>query len=208
MELLSDWLPTMARWLTAAGVAPLVLMTAGVAVAAAKYPGYRHRAQVVSELGTAASPGARWFNAAWVVSGLLIGACAAGVWLLLGASAVVLGLALFALGTLLTGLFPCEPGCPPRPATASGRAHAVAGLMGSLGAVAAALAMGFWAADQAAAWTLTLSSLIVGGAGLALLFATLGAIGTGFEGLLQRAFLLGVLVWLAATAAWLVVRAA
>ncbi|MEF8794181.1 DUF998 domain-containing protein [Thiohalorhabdus sp.] len=190
------------------GAVPPVLMVIAVVAAGAEYPRYRHRAAMVSELGTSASPRARGFNAAWAVAGALIGLYAWGLWWLVGLPVVTGGVGILAAGTLVSGLFPCEPGCPPSPRTTSGRIHALAGLLAVLGAVVACLALGFWAADRMATWGLTLYSLITGGAGLALLFTTLGAIGTGFEGFLQRVFLLGILAWLGVTAVLLPLRLA
>jgi hypothetical membrane protein len=203
MEALLHALSAPWRWLLGAGVVAPVVMLAATVAAAAKYPGFSHRASFVNELGTTASPKARWFNGGVAAAGVLMGLYAGGLWLVLGAPVVTAGVAVLALGTLLMGVFPCEPGCPPSPATPAGRVHTGAGVVAALGAVVASLAMGFWAADQAGTWALTLYSLITGGAGLALLFTTLGAIGTGFEGLLQRIFLLAVLAWVAVGAVWL-----
>jgi hypothetical protein len=206
MEAFVAGLSTPWRWLLGAGVVAPVVMVAATVAAVLTYPGFDHRSRFVNELGTAASPRAGWFNGGALVAGGLMALYAGGLWLVLGAPVVTAGVAVLAAGTLLMGAFPCEPGCPPSPETTAGRVHAAAGVAAALGAVVACLALGFWAADQTGTWGLTLYSLITGGAGLALLFTTLGALGTGFEGLLQRLFLLAVLAWLAVGALWLYLR--
>lgn len=210
MDTLTQWAPELWRWLLGAGVlAPVVLIVAVIA-AGIRYPGYKRRAQFVNELGTANSPVAWKYNAAVAVTGLLIGLFAAGVWRVLeGAPMTPVmagGLAVFGGGTLLMGLFRCEPGCPPAPGTVSGWIHTLAAVLAGVGGPVASLAFGFWAADQAGGWLLTLYSLISGGGALALLFTALGAVGTGFEGLLQRLYLLVILAWLGVAAGWLYLR--
>ncbi|HKJ72405.1 MAG TPA: DUF998 domain-containing protein [Gammaproteobacteria bacterium] len=203
MDMLSSWMPQAWRWLLGAGVLAPLLMAAAVALAGAKTPGHSHRRAFVGALGTGESPWARRFNALWALAGLLTVLCAGGLWTVLGAPVVVAGMAVLGAGILLAGLFPCDPGCPPRPQSGSGWAHAVGAAATAVGGVAAALALGFWAFGQPGAWGLTLYSLITGGAGLALLFTTLGAIGTGYEGWLQRLFLLVLMSWVGGTAVWL-----
>ena len=205
---MGDSLTAVWRLLSGAGVLAPLLMAVAVVAAGRKHPEFSHRAAFVNELGTDASPWAQRFNAAVTVTGLLVALFAAVVWQLLGAPVVAAGLAVFGAGTLVMGLFPCDPGCPPAPESVSGRVHLAAGILAGLGAVVACLAFGFWAVDRTGAWTLTLYSLVTGGAALALLFTALGALGTGFEGILQRLFLAAVLVWVGVAAGWVFLHAA
>lgn len=195
-------------WLSGVGVMAPLMVVAAVGAAGRKHPRFSHRSAYINELGTSGSPAAYQFNTGVSFSGLLIFLFAVSVWQLLGAPVVGGSLALFGLGTVAMGMFPCDPGCPPSPESASGRIHTVAGILAALGAVTAALTFGFWAVDRAGAWSLTLYSVITGGGGLALLFTTLGALGTGFEGILQRLFLLVIMAWLGVASVWIFLNGA
>jgi hypothetical membrane protein len=133
------------------------------AIAALRYDGYSYSTDVISDLGTAASPAAALLNVSFVVQGLLIAAGA----LLLGPGLAGTGgrvarvlLVAAGAGVLLIGLFPSDGNATTHPVAA-----AVHLLGGGLGLIA--LAYGVRPRSEAL------------GTGLALL-GLLGVIGTVF----------------------------
>lgn len=116
-------------------VAPIIYFL-NILWAAAVYPGYRHRSQFISELGTRISPGARNFNRWLGVTGTMLVVFAFGVYVGLGsqkeALGILLGLVVFGLTVGLMALFPCDPGCPRTPQSRTGMAHGFFGVLGAL----------------------------------------------------------------------------
>jgi hypothetical membrane protein len=147
--------PSRYRW---GGLAWLLTLQFFVveAVAALRYDGYSYSADVISGLGTAASPGATLMNASFVVQGLLIAAGA----LLLGPGLAGTGgrlarvlLVAAGVGVLLVGVFPSDGN-----ATAHQVAAAVHLLGGGLGLIA--LAYGVRPRSEALGTTLALLGLV------------------------------------------------
>jgi hypothetical membrane protein len=135
------------------------------AIAASQYGGYSYSANVVSDLGTTASPAALLMNVSFIVQGVLIAAGA----LLLGPGLSGLGgrltrvlLVLAGVGGLLVGLFPSDGN-----ATVHEVSAAVHFLGGGIGLIA--LAYGVRPRSEALGTTLALLGL-------------LGVIGTVFFG--------------------------
>ena len=126
------------------------------AIAAARYGGYSYSADVISDLGTAASPAAALMNGSFVVQGLLIAAGA----LLLGPGLAGTGgrvaqvlLVAAGIGVLLVGVLPSD---------GNAGAHAVAAgvhlLGGGLGLIA--LAYGVRPRSEALGTTLAVLGLL------------------------------------------------
>ena len=135
------------------------------AIAALKYGGYSYSADVISQLGTAASPAALPMNVSFIVQGLLIAAGA----LLLGPGLSGLGgrlarvlLVLAGVGVLIVGLFPSDGNATVHAVSAS--VHLLGGGTGLI-----ALAYGVRPRSEALGTTLALLGL-------------LGVIGTVFFG--------------------------
>ncbi len=167
------------------------------AVAALRYDGYSYSADVISELGTAASPAAAVMNASFVVQGLLIAAGA----LLLGPGLAGTGgrvarvvLVAAGAGALLVGLFPSDGG---------GTVHAVAAgvhlLGGGLGLIA--LAYGVRPRSEALGTGLALLGLL--GVVATVFFASVVFLGLG-EGGMERvaAYVIPVGLAVAGVALW------
>lgn len=101
------------------------------AIAAARFGSYSYSADVISDLGTAASPARTSMNASFVVQGLLI---AAGAVLLApglagtGAKLARVLLVVSGLGVLLVGVFPSDGNATAH--TIGAGAHFLAGAMG------------------------------------------------------------------------------
>ncbi len=143
------------RW---GGVAWLLTLQFFVveAVAALRYGGYSYSADVISDLGTAASPARLLMNASFVLQGVLI---VAGALLLApglsgtGGKLARLLLVLAGLGVLLVGVFPLD---------SSATAHQVAAaaylLGGAIGVIA--LAYGVRPRSEALGTTLALLGLL------------------------------------------------
>jgi hypothetical membrane protein len=185
-------------------LAPVVLVV-GVVAAGLTWPEYRHRAQNISDLGGTEAPYPAILNVALVLFGLLVVAFGvalhratverapsrAGPWLV----------GYFGVMAVVQGLTPCTSGC------AGGTpVDLVHGLAAMTGVVAVAIAMlGFRRAARTvagwelqrrlSAWTAVLT--------LGLLVAWLVAAGVDPEGLragvLQRAVIAVVLLWLVVT---------
>lgn len=157
--------------LLAGGVLAPLVYAVGILLAAAGYPGYRHRQQMISELGTADSPRAGLFNVSLGAAGLLLVGFALGVATLLGAGwlswAVAAGLALQGVAVVLMGGFSCDPGCPNPPESRAGLVHGLSGLLGGLAMVATMglAAAVFWSQGL----VFPVYSLLTGGGTLALL---------------------------------------
>ncbi len=116
-------------------VAPIIYFL-NILWAAAVYPGYRHRSQFVSELGTRISSGARYFNRWLSVTGTMLVVFAFGVYVSLGsqreALGILLGLVLFGLTVVIMAVFPCDSGCPRTPQSRAGMVHGFFGVLGAL----------------------------------------------------------------------------
>jgi hypothetical membrane protein len=126
------------------------------AIAATRYAGYSYSADVISDLGTAASPARLLMNASFVLQGLLI---AAGALLLApglsgtGGKLARLLLVLAGLGVLLVGVFPLDS-----ESTAHDVAAGIYLLGGAIGVIA--LAYGVRPRSEALGTTLAVLGLI------------------------------------------------
>lgn len=130
------------RWLALGGIAGPVLMTTVVILCAALRPDYSHLQQFISELGARGTPNAALMNAAgFVATGASLALFAFSLGSLLPprrssrASAALLFV--FATGTVVSGLVPCEPGCP-QDAMTLHDAVAVVAFLSAIAAVALA----------------------------------------------------------------------
>ena len=126
------------------------------AIAALRYGGYSYTADVISDLGTAASPARLLMNASFVVQGLLIAAGA----LLLGPGLSGTGgrlarvfLVAAGLGVLLVGVFPSDGNATAHEVAAG--VHFVAGAVGLM-----ALAYGVRPRSEALGTTIALLGLL------------------------------------------------
>lgn len=176
--------------------APLVYWVSAL-VAAAAYPGYRHRSQFLSDLGTVVSPRAAFFNAGLVVTGgLEIAFAVGGLRLFWGTRApapLVCGFVVFGLTTLLMGVFPCDPGCPRRPATGPGAIHGALGLLGAAALTYTMVATGMlWGPNPRAfavvCWTEAILSTF-------LLAALMTPALSRWAGVLQRLYVASAFGW-------------
>jgi hypothetical membrane protein len=188
--------PSRYRW---GGLAWLLTLQFFVveAIAALRFDGYSYSADVISDLGTAASPAAVLMNASFVVQGLLIAAGA----LLLGPGLAGTGgrvarvlLAAAGAGVLLVGLFPSDGN-----ATVHQVAAAVHLLGGGLGLIA--LAYGVRPRSEALGTTLALLGLV--GVIGTVFFASVVFLGLG-EGGMERvgAYVIPVGLAVAGVALW------
>lgn len=140
--------------LLGSGVLAPTIYLFSIIFAAAAYPGYGHRSQFISELGTNVSPRAVHFNAGLGATGILLVVFAFGVGLSLDGSRfalfILLGLALFGVAVMLMSFFPCDPGCPRVPTSHAGMAHGLLGLLGALALAAATvlLSLTWWSVLQ------------------------------------------------------------
>jgi hypothetical membrane protein len=135
------------------------------AIAASQYGGYSYSANVVSDLGTTASPAALLMNVSFIVQGVLIAAGA----LLLGPGLSGLGgrlarvlLVLTGVGVLLVGLFPSD---------GNGTVHEVSAAVQFLGGGIGLIALAYGVRPRSEALGTTLA-----------LLGLLGVIGTIFFG--------------------------
>jgi hypothetical membrane protein len=135
------------------------------AVAALRFGGYSYSANVISDLGTAASPAASLMNVSFIVQGVLIAAGA----LLLGPGLSGLGgrlarvlLVLTGVGVLLVGLFPSD---------GNGTVHEVSAAVQFLGGGIGLIALAYGVRPRSEALGTTLA-----------LLGLLGVIGTIFFG--------------------------
>jgi hypothetical membrane protein len=167
------------------------------AVAARRFDGYSYSADVISNLGTAASPAATLMNASFIAQGLLIAAGA----LLLGPGLAGTGgrvarvlLVAAGVGVLLVGVFPSDAD-----ATAHQVAAAVHLLGGGLGLIA--LAYGVRPRSEALGTTVALLGLL--GVISTVLFASVVFLGLG-EGGMERvaAYVQPIGLALAGAALW------
>jgi len=113
----------MQDWLLGAGLVAPIVYIGGVLAAAAAYPGYSHRRQLLGELGAADSAGSGWFNTALVVAGLLVVAFAFGLRAATGAFWPGLGVALFGAMTVLMGRYRPDSGGALQPHTRTAWHH-------------------------------------------------------------------------------------
>lgn len=197
----------------AVGAATLALdfvVVYGVALAS---PSYSHTAQYMSELAVPGEPYAALLSAWWVLYGLLLVGFAVGlrgafgrVEIAAGAMPFLVALTGAGLG-VGGGLYPCDAGCAG--ITPSGKAHTLAGVVGSLALVAAPLALGFATRRHPVARALSLQAWAFGAAGLAIFALSLasGAPDSAlapYRGLWQRVFLAFYYAWLTLLATQLV----
>lgn len=184
------------RALLASGiVAPLVYFLSTLAAAAA-YKGYRHRTQVLSELGTRTSPRAAFFNAGLALTGCLLAACGVLASEVIGrghsGAPILYGLTAFGLTSVLMAVFPCDP-APHRPPSQTGAVHGLLGLFGALALTYTVVAIGilWWPHHRVFAIYCFTDALL----SMLLLALLMGSVATRRQGLLQRLYVAGALGW-------------
>jgi len=167
------------------------------ALAALRYDGYSYSADVISDLGTAASPAATLMNASFVVQGLLIAAGA----LLLGPALAGTGgrvarvlLVAVGVGALLVGVFPSD---------GNATAHQVAATVHLLGGGLALIALAYGVRPRSEALGTGLALLGLLGVVATVFFASAVFLGLG-EGGMERvaAYVIPVGLAVAGVALW------
>lgn len=183
--------------LLGSGVLASAIYLFSIVYAAAAYPGYRHRSQFISELGTNLSPRAIHFNMGLAATGILLVIFAFGVGLSLAGSrfalSILLGLALFGLAVALMACFPCDPDCPRVPTSRAGMTHGLLGLLGALALAAATvlLSLTWWSTQQPFA----IYSLVTALLSVFLLMALMVLQKPQWQGMLQRFYTAVAFSW-------------
>lgn len=180
------------------------LFWAVVMLAAARFPGYQHAQQYISELGATGAPDATWVSwAGFFPSGLLLMLSAAlGAWRMPRSLPSLLGFAglfYYALSLSATGVFPCDAACAPKDPTWTHHLHLFFGLTGYL---VAAIALLIHAYAAAALWRRPVLAILAGVCGVVALAGFL-LIDPAFpwHGAAQRATELSICIWWIALAA-------
>ena len=150
------------KWLAACGIALLVLdvlLTIGLA---ALDPLYSHSRQYISELGEDGRPYAAVFNAWSLVYGLLFAGFAVSLGRGLNSWPVLIACLAIAACSVVTGAFPCDPGCACE--TPTSKVHMLTGYV-SFPAIILAPLFAWFAMKGSAVWrgyrAITLASAIL-----------------------------------------------
>ncbi|MEJ7806440.1 MAG: DUF998 domain-containing protein [Telluria sp.] len=180
------------------GALTIVLLTL---IGGAMFPGYRHAAQFISELGAHGAPHATVVNyAGFLPAGILICSFAVLAWKALprsvGTTCGMVGIALFGFGYIVATFYPCEAGCRPAQVTANQVVHNVLGLAGYVTAPLALALLGW----QARRWTGASMLVALGftGAVFALIGLMLLSPEFAYVGIAQRVLEASVLSWVVA----------
>lgn len=199
----------MAKLALITGLLVAVWHVAMLIIGAATFPGYDHVSQFISELAAAGAP--YGFEVSWygfVPIGLLMIAFAACAWLSAPRSVLwglgLLGILLYAVGYLGTGIYPCDYGCRPEQPTSTHQLHLLFGLTSYLFAppilLLLALATRKW---PQAGWLSAVGFIAaIGALGGLLTFDETSA----FVGLSQRVIEASVIGWIVACGLYLGLR--
>lgn len=194
------------RWAWRTALAAAGFMVLMVVLAGALTPGYRHASMFISELGARGAPlemAVRF--AGFLPAGLLLLAFLVlahrGLPRTRGTTAALTGLAVYALGYLVSAPFPCDPGCRPVQPSVSQLVHNTAGLAGYLLAPLCLFALG----RAARAWPHPGPMPRVGYLGAAAAAAGVMTLdpASPWVGLSQRLIEGAVLAWVLMAGAWL-----
>jgi Protein of unknown function (DUF998) len=176
-------------------LASVVLFTI---LGALTFPGYSHTAQFMSELGARGAPQEMLIRfAGFLPAGVFMILFVIGAFTSLSRSALttagLIGMAVYAMGYIVTAFFPCDPGCRPVHPSTSQLIHNFFGLIGYVLAPLTLLALGFsarkWPGGQHLSWL----------AYIAAAFALFGMMTLSpkspYAGLSQRLVEGAVLIW-------------
>lgn len=183
-------------------VGPLCFATA-VLIGAALRPEYDHTMQVMSALGGTDSPNAALMNGlGFLPAGVLIGGFGFALFRFAPRSlpSILGGLLVgfFGAGIVAAGIYSCDPGCIGVGTTREAYLHIVASVIAFLAGITACFVWGiaFWFDP---AWrSLSMPSLLCGGAATALLYGFNATAGTdAYPGIWQRLFIASLYGWCA-----------
>jgi hypothetical protein len=198
--------PPVGTWAWRTALATAAFMVLMVVLAGAFTPGYRHASMFISELGARGAPlemAVRF--AGFLPAGLLLLAFLAlahrGLPRTRGTTAALAGLAVYAVGYLVSAPFPCDPGCRPAQPSASQLVHNTVGLAGYLLAPLCLFALGRAARAWPRPGLLPLTGWL-SAAGAAAGVLTLDP-ASPWVGLSQRLIEGAVLAWVLTAGAWL-----
>jgi hypothetical protein len=198
--------PPVGRWASRTALAAAAFMVLMVVLAGAFTPGYRHTSMFISELGARGAPlelAVRF--AGFLPAGLLLLSFLAlayrGLPRTRGTTAALAGLAVYAVGYLVSAPFPCDPGCRPVQPSASQLIHNTVGLAGYLLAPLCLFALGRAARTWHQPGLMPLTGYL-SAAGAAAGMLTLDP-ASPWVGLSQRLIEGAVLAWVLMAGAWL-----
>jgi hypothetical membrane protein len=196
-----------ACYLAVSGPVAASVFVIGTVVASLTWPGYDHRVQPLSDLGGTAAPAPVIQNLTFVVFGAAVVALGVGLSVARLGRGVAGLVVVFGAAMAVLSVLPSSPGCAA--GTATDVAHGAVAVVGFLAVTAAMLVLSRGNGSVSARWRRR--SGVTGVVTLALLVSWLVASGVDpaswRAGLIQRAMMISVLLWLG-VAGWLLDRAA
>lgn len=188
------------------GVLGALWLLALVVAGGAKFPGYNHATQYISELGANGAPHGPVVSwAGFLPAGLLVIAFAIFAWSAapksVWSAAGFFGVIVFAVGYAGSAFFPCDYGCRPEAPSFSQQMHYLVGLPGYFAAPLTLALLGVAARSWPQARHLTILGFVCAtSALLALVFLSPDF---AYLGVAQRALEASVLIWIVACALYL-----
>ena len=175
-------------------------------IAGLQIEGYNFISQFISESYATGIPNSNYLRYLFVISGICLSLFGfSALWIFKGYKAIQIGFFLFAvfygLGTMTTGFFPCDYGCPSNAeVSVSQFIHNAAGLLTYAIVPFCLIGVGLASKKLPNAYKLSKVSLICGALSLAFVLLLFGNPQGPFIGLFQRIIEGGILFWVVSTA--------